>query len=286
MVQLMGFVLVSLLVAGVTAQATVSSGAMKDTEMDSLAKIEAGAPALDSLPKSNVSLPTHPKTPEELMADDPDALFVGRDANSLTHPTITSKVPDSHVGRGHIVGQDVVCNYLLDATHGLEQANDLHNSRIYDLAARLECNWTTCRLCQQRMNHVFEYCKLHGAKDWLLRGICEDKNPEVENARLREMVFLNNAPSCRVWRDMQVNQVRCGPDDAAICQGAFTFAEVCHYIGLNPKSFLQRNKLEDLAPWFCSKTLQCKANRIMSNDNGIEPYPLEFGNEKGALGYE
>lgn len=284
MVQLMGFVLASLFVAGVYAQASVSH--LKDTEMDSLSKVEAGAPALDALPRSNVSIPAHEKTPEEKMADNPDAIFVGRDAESLTHPTITSKVPDNHKGRGYIKGHDKICDYLLDASVGLKEDSDLHNTRLYDLAARLECDWASCRLCQHRMTHVFEYCQIHGAKDWLLRGICEDKNPEVEDSRLRMMVFKDNAPSCRVWRDMHVSSVRCGPDDAAICQGAFTFAEVCHYLGLNPKSFLQRDKIQSLAPWFCSKTLQCKNNVLLTGVEGVERFPHQFGTEPGALGYD
>jgi len=229
---------------GVNAQASVSN--LRADEMDSLAKIENNKPALDSLPRSNVTRPTHDKTPQELMAEDPDAIFVGRDALSVTFPSITAKVPD-------------------------------------DLAARLECDWTACRMCQQRFNHVFQYCVHNGAKDWTVRGVCEDKNKDVETARLQEMIFANDQPNCRVWRDMQFAQVRCGPDDAAICQGAFTMAEVCHYLGLNAKGFLQMSPFSSLAPWACHKTMQCKENTLLRWD-GVDPYPLDFGNEKGRLG--
>jgi len=278
---LMRLVCVAFFIVGSLAQLSVKN--LKDTETDSLTKIESDTPALDALPTSNVTLPTHEKTPEELTAEDPDAIFVGRDYLSLTFPTITSKVPNSHKGRGQIKGQPELCSYLLTASIGLQQTDDLHNSRLYDLAARLECEWTTCRMCQQRMAHVFHYCTIHGNKDWLLRGVCEDFNPLVEAARLRQMIFLDNAPSCRVWRDMQVNQVRCGPDDAAICQGAFTIAEVCHYLGMNEKGFLQGQPLSSLAPWFCQKTMQCTAN-ILLEVAGVDEFPSDFGSEPGALG--
>jgi len=266
---------------GVNAQASVSN--LRADEMDSLAKIENNKPALDSLPRSNVTRPTHDKTPQELMAEDPDAIFVGRDALSVTFPSITAKVPDDHKGRGFIKGHDSVCEYLMVASLGLEEATDLHNTRLYDLAARLECDWTACRMCQQRFNHVFQYCVHNGAKDWTVRGVCEDKNKDVETARLQEMIFANDQPNCRVWRDMQFAQVRCGPDDAAICQGAFTMAEVCHYLGLNAKGFLQMSPFSSLAPWACHKTMQCKENTLLRWD-GVDPYPLDFGNEKGRLG--
>jgi hypothetical protein len=249
-------------------------------------KLESASGTLDPLPKSTVFAPTHEKTAGELVAEDPDAIFLGRDANSLTHPSITSKVPIDHIGRGHIKGQEVLCDYLLDVTMGLEEKNDLHGPRLYDLAARLECNWTECRLCQHRMTHVFDYCTRQGQKDWLVRGLCEDKNPAIQELRLREMVFPENPDSCRAWKDMNVLQVRCGPDDAAICQGAYTMAEVCHALGLNSAKYLQHSTLNDLAPWFCRKTLKCPNGARLMPFPGVEIATPSIGNEKDALGLD
>jgi hypothetical protein len=144
----------------------------------------------------------------------------------LTHPVITSKVGEEHIDRGNIQGRDQLCDYLLDVSLGLEevsiflfffffihfllllhastghpsvcnsitcgfllhQTNDLASDRLYDLVARLECKWATCRLCQQRMYHVFDYCRQNGTRDWLLRGICEDRNPKAQDSRLRKLV--------------------------------------------------------------------------------------------------
>ncbi len=72
-----------LLAVAVIADPTASDGAMKATEMDSLAKL-AGAPTLDNLPFSNVTQPTYEKTAAEIVAEDPKAIFVGRDVESVS----------------------------------------------------------------------------------------------------------------------------------------------------------------------------------------------------------
>jgi len=278
------FVLVIVCLLGSAFGQSSSNSTLTDDKLDTMKKLEDAAVPLDSLPKSTVFAPTHEKTEAELRAEDPSTVFVGRDADSLTHPVITSKVSEEHVDRGNIQGRDALCSYLLDVTIGLEETNDLHADRLYDLAARLECTWTTCRMCQQRMYHVFDYCRHNGSRDWLIRGLCEDNNPNVEDIRLRKMIFRGNSESCRTWKDQQVLQVRCSPDDGAICQGAYTFAEVCHALGLNERSFLQHSTLESLAPWFCAKTMQCKEDRLLPVTPGVDWAVEPIGNEPGTQG--
>jgi len=144
-----------------------------------------------------------------------------------------------------------LCSYLLDATLAVNQSSIVSGARLYTNIARLECDWGACRLCQQRIRMALDYCTRHGKNDWLLRGACEDNNPDVQTARLRKMVFDDNPSSCRLWRDMQILQSRCSPADAAFCQGAFDFAEICHSLGANAQKFLQGNTLDNVAGWFC-----------------------------------
>lgn len=237
------------------------------------------------LKPSDVHPDTHEYADEEKIALDEDAVFVGRDVESLTHPTITSKVPSSHIGRGAIEGRDELCNYLHNATLGVEEDVDVHGPRLYNLAARLECEWTACRLCQQRMFHVFDYCRNFGRTDHLLKGLCDDRNSDVQALRLKKMVFHDNAESCRSWKELQVLDMRCSPDDAAYCQGAHTVAEMCHALGLNEKSFLQGKSFDTLAGWFChSKALVCSANKFQYPMKGVDVVTPSIGDEKGALG--
>jgi hypothetical protein len=69
-------------------------------------------------------------------------------------------------------------------------------------------------------------------------------------------------------------------------QGAYTFAEVCHSLGLNQKAFLQGSKLADLAPWFCAKTMQCKEDRMMIPSVGVDTVAGSIGVEPGTLGID
>lgn len=285
-VAVIALALAGLLAPGCHADYTVNKTAV-GKKLDNMRRLEASKQPLDPLPRSEVHSPTDEKTGAEKMAEDEDSIFVGRDVEALTHPTITSKVPEAHRGRGHIQGHQEVCDYLLQASLGVPETVDLHGPRLYNLAARLECEWAACRLCQQRMRHVFEYCVRHGAKDWLLRGVCEDKNEDVMNTRLAKMVFHNNPNSCRVWRDMHVLQQRCSPDDAAFCQGAHTVSEMCKALGLNSERFLQRTKLQDMPGWFCStKAKNCGVDYTYFAKEGVEVVTPSFGDEEGALGFD
>jgi hypothetical protein len=262
----------------------VSQSAVGDNH-DTMKKLEDSKLPLDPLKPTDVKPLVHEKTEQEKLADDPESIFVGRNVDALTHPTITSKVPESERGRGKILGQEKLCSYLLDVTLGIEETIDLHGLRLYDLVAKLECDWASCRLCQQRMYHVFNYCTKFGASDWLLRGVCEDKSDEVQRLRLAKMVFHDNPASCRLWKDMQVLNARCGPDDAAVCQGAYDFAEVCKSLGLNASHFLQRGKFDDLVGWFCNKSKSCSSSyTIQPSSSDIQIQRSDFGAEKGALG--
>jgi len=49
--------------------------------------------SLENLAPSDVKPQTSDKTPQELMAEDPTAIFLARNSESLTHPTIVSKSP-------------------------------------------------------------------------------------------------------------------------------------------------------------------------------------------------
>ena len=142
---------------------------------------------LDPYPFSNISQPTHELTVEEQLALSPNAIHIGRSAMDLTHPKVTSKVDENEKGRGYIEGQSKLCDYLLDASLGVDDSIDLMGVRLYDLIARAECDWGACRLCQARMNHVFRYCVLRGKDDPGLRGLCEHSDPRVQTQRLHQV---------------------------------------------------------------------------------------------------
>jgi len=272
--------LVTLFVGSVILQAQVQV-------QDPLKVIQA-TKSLDGLKQSDVKPETHEKSKQEKLAESPRSVFVGRDTDALTHPTILSKVPKRFQGAGKIAGQPVLCNYLLDATLGVDLSSDVHGDRLYTTAARLECEWASCRLCQQRIRLALDYCTRNGQKDWLLRGICEDKNPLVEHIRLAKMAFNNNPTSCRLWKDMQVLQNRCSPADVAFCQGAYDFGEICHSLGLDSKKFLQGKTLDSVAAWFCQvKASVCPVSYFYyPSDPQGEVFPHVIGNEVGALGLD
>jgi hypothetical protein len=230
---------------------------------------------LDSYPFSNISRPTHEFTVEEQMALSPNAIHIGRSAMDLTHPKVTSKVDESEKGKGYIDGQAKLCNYLLDASLGVDDSVDLMGVRLYDLIARAECDWGICRLCQTRMNHVFRYCILRGKDDPGLRGICEHSDPKVQTKRLHQMIFPDNedgALQCRSWKDQMINE-RCAEGNAAFCQGAHTAGDVCSALSQNADKFLQhrKNGIDEWVGFWChsSKKVCGQGTRMMPTP-GVE----------------
>lgn len=212
-------------------------------QADSMTKIEEMKKnILDPYPETNVTQPTHDLTVEEAIALSPNALFIGKTAMDLTHPRVTTKVDKSEIGRGYIDGQPELCNYLLDASIGTIDTADVAGTRMYDIIARLECDWGSCRLCQHRMNHVYRYCVARGKDDPGMRGLCEHSDPEIQKARLQQMVFpTDDSLMCRAWKDQMINE-RCNDGQAAFCQGAHTVGDACEALGNNPEKFLLRRK--------------------------------------------
>lgn len=261
------------------ASAAAQTSAGEDEKLDNLRKLELAKTPLDNLPPTDVVKARHELTEQDILAEDPEALFIGRDVESLTHPPILSKVPEEHQGRGFIKGYKELCAYLLQVSLGVNETESLHGPRLYNIAARLECSWTACRMCQQRMIHVFDYCTRNGVEDHAMHGVCEHENPIIQATRLKKMIFPENPESCRLWRDMQVLGVRCGPSDAAFCQGAHTVSDMCHALGLNSKSFLQGRPLASLASWFCQQTHSCSSGALLNAGPGIEDTTPSFGNE-------
>jgi len=277
-------VLMALLLALANAQYQFNRTAQ--TEATKVAQsIDSMLAPLDPLPPSNISQLEHVKTPLEEIAEDPDSLFLGRDADSLTYPTIVSRVPESNKGRGNIQGRDEMCSYLLSASLGVDETADVHGQQLYTIAARLECEWASCRMCQQRLHHLFDYCTRFGAYDFTMRGACEDKNPDVQNERLKKLIF-RNPDSCRVFLAQEVLGIQCSPDDATFCQGAYTVSEVCKALGNNKQQFLQSLKFESLSAWFCKKTRYCTSTVLLQPAEGVQIVTPSFGDEPGAEGLD
>jgi hypothetical protein len=70
-------------IAVASGQSTSNTTDVGPDKIDTMRKLEANAVPLDTLPKSTVYQPTHEKTDAELLAEDPDSVFVGRSAESV-----------------------------------------------------------------------------------------------------------------------------------------------------------------------------------------------------------
>merc|ERR1712232_578300 len=199
---------------------------------------------LDPYPPTNVSQPTHDLTVEEAIALSPNALNIPKSAVDLTHPRVTDKVDKSEIGRGYIDGQPELCKYLIDASIGTIDTADVAGTRMWDIIARLECDWGACGLCQHRMNHVYRYCMARGKEDPGMRGLCEHSDPEIQKKRLNQMVFETSeegANMCRTWRDTMINE-RYNDGQAAFFQGAHSAGDACGGFAKNAKKMLQNRK--------------------------------------------
>lgn len=249
-------------------------------QADSLAKLEEQTKAnvLDAYPTSNISQPTHEPTIEEQLAESPNAINIGRSAVDLTHPRGIDKIDKSMAGMGHIEGQPELCNYLLDAAIGTPDTAGPAGTKMYDIIARLECDWGPCRLCQHRMNHVYRYCMSRGKDDPGLRGLCEHSDPETEKLRRRQMVFPEDDEGmmCRTWKDQMINE-RCNDGQAAFCQGAHTVGDACSALANNPEKFLQRGIDKGIDDWsgahcyYSTKACKHGAWKLLGNEGIYMP---------------